>query len=280
MDPLQDFLKANALNYLVPQGTLDEAAKKFGSPHSTVEKSALEAGLLPSRYQRNRNTLSIEQQLSLFKTRVAVVGCGGLGGYVIEELARLGVGTIVAIDPDKFEEHNLNRQILCTLETLGSPKVAAAADRIQKINHAVTLVPIRQSLNTGNAPIVLYGCDIVIDALDSIPARIELARYCKEQAMPLVHGAIAGWYGQIAVQLPGEETVLNLLNSCGNKAGIEKELGNPAFAPAFVAALQTAEACKIITSKESPMRGRILFIDLKDMRFEEIRTGCPPRPLL
>jgi molybdopterin-synthase adenylyltransferase len=280
MDRLRDYLKSHALNDLAQQHVLDEAAAQFGLSHSLIERAALQAGVLPARYQRNRNTLSIEQQFALCRSRVAVVGCGGLGGYVIEELARLGVGTIVAVDPDKFEEHNLNRQILCTLETLGSPKVAAAADRVQKINPAVTLVPVRQALHSGNAQVILRGCDIVVDALDSVPARIELARFCIEQSIPLIHGAIAGWYGQIAVQFSGEETVLNLLNKCRNKPGIEKELGNPAFAPAFVASLQTAEVCKFLTSEDRSMSGRILFIDLKDMRFEEIQTGCHPLPLL
>ncbi|HTZ18035.1 MAG TPA: ThiF family adenylyltransferase, partial [Dissulfurispiraceae bacterium] len=145
MDRLKDYLKTHAVNDVVQQDVLNEAAMRFGLTHRLLEKAALESGVLPVRYQRNRNTLSIEQQLALFQSRVAVVGCGGLGGYLIEELARLGVGTIVAIDPDKFEEHNLNRQILCTLETIGSPKVAAAADRVQKINPAVTLVPVRQA---------------------------------------------------------------------------------------------------------------------------------------
>ncbi len=280
MDPLQDFLKAEALDDLLPETIINEATSRFGIAHSNVEKAALEIGLLPARYQRNRKTLSVKHQLALFEARVAVIGCGGLGGYVIEELARLGIGTIVAIDPDKFEEHNLNRQILCTVKTLGSPKVAAAAERVKQINPAVTLVPVEQALGPANAALVLYGCDIVVDALDSIPARIELAKYCINQSVHLVHGAIAGWYGQIAVQYAGEETVLSLLNSCRDKAGIEKEVGNPAFAPAFVASLQTAEVCKILTSGERSMSGRIIFIDLKDMKFQEIKTGCPPSALL
>jgi len=280
MKALRDFLKTRAANDLLPQDILNEAAARFGLEHRLIERAALESGLLPVRYQRNRNTLSVEQQLSLFQSRVAVVGCGGLGGYLIEELARLGIGTIVAIDPDRFEEHNLNRQLLCTLETIGSPKVAAAADRVRKINPAVTLMPVRQALDSGNAPMILRGCDVVADALDSISARIHLAGYCREQAMPLVHGAIAGWYGQLAVQFPGEDTVIRLLDGCKDKAGIEKEFGNPPFAPAFVASLQTAEICKIITSGDRAMSGRIIFIDLRDMRFEEIKSACPPDPLL
>ncbi len=270
MDKVQDFLKAHAEDDIVHQDILDEASRKFNRPPGFIEEAALKANLLPARYQRNRKTLSIEQQLALFKARIAVIGCGGLGGYVIEELARLGTGTIVAVDPDHFEEHNLNRQILCTLESLGQLKTAAATERVRKINPAITVVAIPQALRSDNAALILNSCDVVVDALDSIPVRIELARVCAELAIPLVHGAIAGWFGQIAIQLPGEQTVLDLLERCGDKKGIEKEVGNPAFAPAFVAALQTAEVCKIIVNRNSSMKGRILFIDLLEMHFEEI----------
>jgi molybdopterin/thiamine biosynthesis adenylyltransferase len=271
MSQIQEHLKTQAEDGLVRQAVLDEASRRFNhSPHA-VEEAALKAGLLPARYQRNRKTLSIEQQLTLFQARVAVIGCGGLGGYVIEGLARLGVGTIVAVDPDQFEEHNLNRQILCTLETLGIPKTVAAASRVRQINTAITLIPVQKALNEDNGMEILRDCNAVVDALDSNAARIELAKLCSEHSLHLVHGAIAGWYGQIAVQLPGEKTVFNLLKRYKEKAGIEKEIGNPAFAPAVVASLQTAEVCKILTHQDRTLSGRMVFIDLLNMRFEEMK---------
>lgn len=270
MDKVQDFLKAGAADDIVHQNILDEAARRFNRPPHFIEEAALKANLLPGRYQRNRKTISVERQLALFSSRVAVIGCGGLGGYVIEELARLGIGTIVAADPDHFEEHNLNRQALCTLNTLGQEKAAVAADRVRMINHAVTVIPVPQALSSVNASLILSGCDVVVDALDSRPARMELAKACSVLEIPLVHGAIAGWFGQIAIQLPGEQTVLNFLERCGDRTGIEKEVGNPAFTPAAVASLQCAEVCKIVLNKESSMKGRLLFIDLFDMHFEEV----------
>ena len=88
-----------------------------------VEEMALAQGIIPVRYQRNLNAISIEEQYCcLAKSRVAVVGCGGLGGYVIEELARLGVGFITAWDYDCFEEHNINRQLNAQLNNLGQSK--------------------------------------------------------------------------------------------------------------------------------------------------------------
>jgi len=270
---IRSFLIAHAVGDLVPRSVSDEAARLFGCPPAVVEATTLEAGLLPARYQRNRKTLSIEQQLAIFQTRVAVIGCGGLGGHVIEGLARLGVGTIVAVDPDRFEEHNLNRQLLCTLDTLGQPKAAAAVARVQRINPAVTVVAVPRALHADNGREILSGCEIAVDALDSIPTRVELAELCGDLSLPLVHGAIAGWYGQIAVQLPGERTVLDLLRGYKAESGIEKEVGNPSFAPALVAALQTVEVCKLIVCRDKAISGRILFIDLLEMRFEEMRVS-------
>ena len=109
---LRAFLQQGAAAGLVPWSVQVEAAERSGLSLAVVERRMLEAGLLPARYQRNREMLAVEEQLRLSRSRVVVLGCGGLGGYILEELARLGVGHLVAVDPDVFEEHNCNRQLL------------------------------------------------------------------------------------------------------------------------------------------------------------------------
>jgi molybdopterin/thiamine biosynthesis adenylyltransferase len=235
-----------------------------------VEERALELGILPARYQRNRTTLSIANQLTLFRSSAVVIGCGGLGGYLIEELARLGVGRIAVVDPDIFEEHNLNRQILSTVATLGEPKVAAAARRVAEINPAVTVTQLQERFCRDNGAAILKGSDIVMDGLDSIPVRLELAALCSEMRIPLVHGAIAGWYGHVASQLPGDDTVARIYQSWHEGKGVEQHLGNPSFTPAVVASLEVAEACKILLGNGSVLTGRKLSIDLLEMEIDEI----------
>ncbi len=93
MDTLPGFVRDYADGQLLPWHRQVEAAGRFGATLAQVEEVALERGILPARYQRNRNVISVDDQLTLFRSRVAVIGCGGLGGYVVEELARLGVGT-------------------------------------------------------------------------------------------------------------------------------------------------------------------------------------------
>ena len=93
MEELHQFLRSRASQDILPWPAEQAATVRFRLSHAQVEDAALALGLLPSRYQRNRNCISLRDQLTLFRSRVAVIGCGGFGGYVIEELARLGVGT-------------------------------------------------------------------------------------------------------------------------------------------------------------------------------------------
>ncbi len=267
------FIREQLTDGMLPWSAQNAAAGRFGCSHAEVEELALENGILPARYQRNQNMLSTAEQLLLFRSRIAVIGCGGLGGYVIEELARLGVGRIVAIDPDVFEEHNLNRQLFATPKTLGQPKAEAALDRVNEINPAVTVTPVTDAFCRANGRNLLDGVTLVVDALDCISCRLELAETCTEMIIPMVHGAIGGWYGHVATQLPGDTTVQSIYRNWVQGKGIEKELGNPAFTPAVVASLQVAEACKIVLGKGELLRRRKLSIDLLDMEIHDIPYG-------
>lgn len=270
MDALRRFLKDNATGDVVPLPALQAAADSFGRNHAEVEAAALAMGLLPARYQRNRNTISTQQQARLSGARVAVIGCGGLGGYVLEQLARLGVGTLVAVDPDVFEAHNLNRQLLSTTDSLGHPKVEAAMERLAAINPAVTVMAIHQALTADNAAGLLAGTDIAVDALDSIPARRALGAACTALGIPLVHGAIGGWFAQITSVMPGEDTLSRLFPDGTADKGAEQFYGNPAFTPAVCASLEVAEVCKILLKQGQPLAGRLLLVNLLDMSFDVI----------
>ena len=269
MELIEDFLRGRASGDLLPWAAQSEAMTGFNLPCGVVEELALVLDLLPARYQRNRQTISTAQQLTLFRSRVAVIGCGGLGGYILEELARLGVGTIVAVDPDVFEEHNLNRQLLATPATLGKAKVAAASARIAEINPAVTIVPHRVAYAPANGVELLLGAEVVVDALDSISTRLALADSCADLGIPLVHGAIGGWYGHVATQFPGEKTVETIYRNWVAGKGVEQQLGNPAFTPAVVASMQVAEACKVLLGDKPLLRGRMLSVDLLSMECHE-----------
>ena len=272
MATLEAYLAGGAIGDLLPWPVQQSAMARFGLGCAQVEEAALSAGLLPARYQRNRRTLSTAGQLTLLRSGVAVVGCGGLGGYAIEQLARLGVGRLVVVDPDRFEEHNLNRQLLSSLADLGRAKVEAAVSRVAAINPAVTVIPHQLAFGAANGAGLLAGVGVVIDALDGISVRLELAAACSALGLPLVHGAIGGWYGHVATQFPGERVVERIYGHCTEAKGVEQELGNPSFTPAVIASLQVAEACKVLLSAGLPLRGRHLHVDLWSMEFVEIAT--------
>ena len=275
MEDALRFLQEWTREGLLPWSAQCAAVKHFGLSHAQVEGLALENGLFPARYQRNRNMISTDEQLRLFRSTVAVIGCGGLGGYVIEELARLGVGHLVAVDPDIFEEHNLNRQILSTPATLGKAKVDAALDRVAEINPAVTVTAVKDAFCMANGFELLAGVMVAVDALDSISYRLEMAEVCNVAGIPMVHGAIGGWYGHVATQLPGDQTVQNIYRHWVAGKGIEQQLGNPSFTPAVVASLEVAEVCKILLGKGELLRNRKLSIDLLDMEMHEISYQDP-----
>jgi len=233
-----------------------------------VEEKALAEGILPIRYQRNVHAMSLDEQYRLFKSRVAVIGCGGLGGYVIEELARMGVGSITAWDYDYFEEHNLNRQLNAQLDNMGQSKVEAAARRVKTINPVVEFIGLPRKFDDQTDRELLTGIKVVIDALDNIPTRMMLADVCRNLNIPLVHGAVGGWYGQVTTQFSGDNTLEQLYGKNQNTRGIEVDQGILSFVPAMVASLQVAEAIKILLGRGGLLRGKVMFINLLDMDIE------------
>ncbi len=221
------------------------------------------------RYARNKQTISEDEQVILSQVKIAVIGCGGLGGYIAEQLCRLGIGELTLVDYDVFEESNLNRQILANTGNLGQFKVEEAGKRLHLINPSTKLNLIRDKFSSENASLILAECDLVMDALDSITARLALQKACSALQIPFIHGAIAGWYAQITTVFPGDDT-LNTLYSNQDSKGIEKELGNPAFTPAVAASWQVAEAVKVLLKKGEILRKKILFINLLDNEMDTV----------
>lgn len=222
-----------------------------------------------SRYERNMKALSPEENEKLKNFSVCVVGCGGLGGYVIEMLGRLGIGHITAVDGDSFSESNLNRQIISSNLNLGRNKAIEAKKRMEIVNDLIEVEAITYFINVDNVWDILKGHHVVIDAVDNIETRFLLQEACEKLQIPFVHGAIAGWYGQVTTIFPGDRTLNNIYND-KNKKGIETTLGNPSFTPAVVASIQVSEAVKVLLSKGQVLRNKILMIDLLWQDFQTI----------
>ncbi len=220
---------------------------------------------MDSRYLRNIPALSEAECLALRKKRVLVVGCGGLGGHIIDMLARIGVGALRVVDGDVFEPSNLNRQLLSEVPLLGQKKAKAAADRIARVNPDITAEAVDVFMAQSNVQDLVAGCDVVLDALDNIEARKLLASACAEARIPYVFGAIQGWVAQAAVSMPGDRLIHMLYPE-----GVEiRDKSVLSFTPALCAAMQTALCIKLLAGRPVET-GTIHYFDLLNMEFETI----------
>lgn len=217
-------------------------------------------------YTRNIPALTAEECMLLSGKQVAVIGCGGLGGYLIEYLARIGIGSIRCVDGDVFEESNLNRQLLSTPSLLGTSKAKAAADRIRKINPHVQAEAFPVFLEEANARELITGCDAVLDGLDSISSRRILAKACKDANIPYIYGAISGWVAQAAVCMPGED----LIGKLYPENAVIQDNSVLSFTPALCASMQASLCVKLLAGRPVET-GMLHYVDL----FYEEYTQIP-----
>ncbi len=269
-------IREAAQKYVDPAGreilVLDEASCQEISQrcHVTlreVHAIGLERGLWPLRYVRNREILSKQDQKKLIESSVAVVGSGGLGGNVSLLLGRVGIGRIVLVDQDLFDETNLNRQAGAFIHSLGKPKAKETARLIQDANPAVEVDARQVKVTEENAAEVLGKIHVIVDALDNIPDRILLQAVAKRLEIPLVHGALAGFEGQVMAILPGDPG-LDLVygNRSGNSepsARPEAILGVPPMTAAMVACYQAMEVLKVLLQRGQLLRNKMLYLDLE-----------------
>ena len=259
--------KQSKNNILLHQDAL-ELAEKCSVDLLVVQQTALENEIWPEPYLRHRRELATEQQLRLLYSTVAIVGCGGLGGQIFEQIVRLGIGQIIVIDPDTFAAHNLNRQLLCTVEELGCLKVEAAVSRAASVNPAVRVIPVASKFSTDETTDQLKQAEVILDGLDSVSDRHALAEFCHKTSIPLVHGAVNGWYGQIGVQ----KDSLLLKKLYPHIPAIDKNRNPAVFActVATVASLQVAEVVKLLLNLDSQLIDGWKSIDLRGCEIELI----------
>ena len=237
-----------------------------GISKRVAESLACGLDFFPKRYEANAGTLGSEGQKRLLRSKALVAGLGGLGGHVVEQLVRCGVGELVGVDADQFDETNLNRQLLSDLNSIGLGKTEAARSRVAEINDAVEFHPFACKLEDLEDN-VYDGVDLIFDCLDSIPSRLHLQDMGERYDVPLVHGAIGGWYGQVAIVWPGSKLLSNIYGT--RREGIEKVLGNPPFTPAFIATLMVSEGVKLLLGRKEK-ENTVLFADLLNNQWQYV----------
>jgi len=251
-----------------------DIAQQSGRTRREIDVLALEHDIIPERYLRNLNSLSPKDQVRLLQSRACIVGLGGLGGYVVETLARMGIGALTVVDGDCFDESNLNRQLFSSEHNLWQTKTAAAVERILTINSALYVQDHSERMDPENVAELLEQADIAIDCLDNVRARFVLEKAAQKAGIPLVSGAVAGFAGQVLAIFPGDqglEQVYGPPSAHAADKGAETSLGNLACTVSLVASLECVEVVKILLGKKTVLRNQLLIIDLTDYTFEKIQ---------
>ena len=220
---------------------------------------------MESRYERNIPALSEAECAILKEKRVLVVGCDGLGGHLIDMLARIGIGAIRAVDSDVFEASNLNRQLLCEVPLLGVSKAQAAAERVRRVNPEVDVEAIVTLLTEDNVRTLLKGFDAVLDGLDNIQSRKILAKACSEAGIPCIYGAVSGWVCQAAVSMPGD----HLIDLLYPEEATLKDKSVLSFTPSMCASMQISLCVKLLVGRPVET-GTLYYFDLLHQEFETI----------
>src|SRR5581483_6569140 len=224
-----------------------------------------------------------EGQLKLLDSRILLIGAGGLGSPASLYLAAAGVGRLGIIDADIVDETNLQRQIAHSLDTLGTPKVDSAKRAINALNPDVDVVTFREPLTSENIDRILAdGWDLILDGADNFPTRYLVNDASVWHNIPVVHGSIYRFEGQVTVFKPHEGPCYRCLfpeppppelaPSCA-------EGGVLGVLPGIVGSLQTNEAIKLAAGIGEPLVGRLLLFDALATEFNEVRierrADCP-----
>ena len=233
-----------------------------------------------TRYSRQimLENIGYDGQLKLKNSFVCVVGVGGLGNPITSRLAAMGIGKIRIIDRDVIELSNLHRQTMFCDEDVGKIKVEAATNKLKNINPAITIEALSISINDYNAIDAINGCDVVIDALDSVNARYSINKACVQANIPFITGAAVGTSGQCFTIIPKKTPCYycmfpgldeNSMPTCSIE-GVHPSILS------IVAGIEVSEAIKIILNKKPNLGNKILHIDLDTLNFTYVKTFKVP----
>ncbi len=222
-------------------------------------------------------------QEKLLKARVLLLGAGGLGSPAALYLAAAGIGTLGIVDNDAVDASNLQRQIIHNTGRVGTSKVESAAKTVQDLNPDVTVIPFDERLTSANVDRIFdQGWDVIVDGLDNFPTRYLVNDASVWKNIPVVHGSIFRFDGQVTTFWPGkgpcyrclypEPPPAHLAPSCA-------EAGVLGILPGVVGTIQATEAIKVVLGAGEPLTGRLLTYDSLKMQFRTLKLrrdpGCP-----
>ena len=263
---------------------------KFSNGMNTVLNNGDEVYILPAvaggstelskkeldKYSRQvmLEEIGYQGQLKLKNSKICVVGVGGLGNPITTRLAAMGVGTLRIVDRDVIELSNLHRQTMFDEDDVGQVKVEVAAKKLQKLNPDCKIEALAVSVNDYTALEVVEGCDVVVDALDSVNARYALNKACVKFGIPFVTGAAVGVSGQIFTILPGISACYYCMFPALDEDSMPTcsiEGVHPSIL-SIVGGIEVSEAVKVVLGKKPSLSDKILHVDIENLDFTFTRT--------
>lgn len=226
------------------------------------------------RYSRQIDVIGKDGQLKLKKSRVLIVGLGGLGSPVSLYLAAAGVGELILVDHGLVELSNLNRQILYTTRDIGRLKVEVAAERLRELNPNTRVVTYGVRADRELLDDLVSKVDIVIDGTDNWETRFIVNELCVKHGKPFIHAGVQGFYGQLLIVIPGVTPCLNCI--IPYKPPDRDRIPVIATTPGVLGLLEATEAIKLITGVGSPALNKLLVYDGLNMRLHEVAVTRNP----
>jgi molybdopterin/thiamine biosynthesis adenylyltransferase/rhodanese-related sulfurtransferase len=242
-------------------------------------------GLSPEQRLRYSRHLLIPEvgeagQQKLLDARVLLIGAGGLGSPASLYLAAAGVGTLGIVDADVVDDSNLQRQIVHSTNTLGEPKVLSAKRALEALNPDVNVVTYEERLTSENVERILAdGWDVIVDGADNFPTRYLVNDASVWHDIPVVHGSIYRFEGQVTVFDPHNGPCYRCLYPAPPPPELAPscaEGGVLGVLPGIVGSLQASEALKLIIGAGETLTGRLLLFDALHTTFDEVNVKKDP----
>lgn len=227
-----------------------------------------------SRYARHLSIPDFgeDSQKKLKGASVLVVGAGGLGSPIIMYLAAAGIGELGIIDADAVSLSNLQRQVLYKEADIDQPKASTAATFCEALNPHVSVRVFDFNLDKSNALQIIQKYQIVVDATDNFETRYLMNRICQKLKIPMIHGSIYHFDGQVSVFNLENGPCYECLYPQTKTEGAEKDNGVFGVLPGVIGTIQATEVIKLITGKGSVLAGKILLYDALSMSFTTLKV--------
>lgn len=226
------------------------------------------------RYDRQIRIFGEDGQKKLKRARVLIAGIGGLGSSISIYLTAAGVGRLILVDSDIVELSNLNRQVLHWDKDVGKSKVRSAEEKLRGLNPEVDIEALSAKIDEGSVFELARNVDVIVDAMDNFETRYLLNRVALKRGVPMVHGGVRGFDGQVTTIVPGETACLRCIFPKAPPRETFPILGATA---GVIGCIQAMEVVKYVVGVGELLKNRLLLFNGQDMKFSEVEVVRNPK---